>query len=107
MKPFRCSYARHIVALMDPPRRYSVSPLPSICTVTPRPAQPFSVTLQAVVRWLANRQPEPPKSELQLQDRLVERLVEEMAENEPPAEAGLEDKPPIASKRPRRRDVGL
>jgi hypothetical protein len=87
---------------MEPPRRYSASPLHSFVTVPTHRAQPFSVTLRSIIAWLAGRQPPPSKSEVQFEQRIVDLLAEELAENEPPAEASLIDKPKLQPKRPRR-----
>jgi hypothetical protein len=55
---------------MEAPRRYSVSPLYSFVTIPPRPVS-FSAALRSIIAWL--RGVKPSKSELQLEDRLVER----------------------------------
>ena len=78
--------------------RPSASPLPSYCSVTTVRQPSFADALRAVIAWLTNRQPKPSKSELQFQDRLIERLAAELEDDE----ASLIDKPPIAPKRPRR-----
>jgi hypothetical protein len=87
---------------MEPPRRYSASPLHSFVTVPTHRAQPFNVTLRSIIAWLTGRQPQVSKSEKQLEARLVDLLAAEIEENEPPAEASLIDKPRIMPRRPRR-----
>jgi hypothetical protein len=84
--------------------RPSVSPLPAYASMPTHRAPSFVDALKAIVAWL--RGDKPTQSEEQLKARLVALMAEEMGENEPP-EASLIDKPPIAPKRPRRRDVGL
>jgi hypothetical protein len=64
---------------MRAPPKYSVSPLPSICTVPPRPVT-FAETLKAIIAWL--RGTKPGRSEVQPQDRLVARPAEEMEQAE-------------------------
>jgi hypothetical protein len=79
----------------------SVSPLHSFASI-PTGRQPaFNNALKAIIRWAIGRQPQPSKSEEQLQARLVDLIAAELEENEPPAES-LIDKPPIAPRRPRR-----
>jgi hypothetical protein len=88
---------------MEAPPRYSVSPYYSFVTVPSRPAVSFSASLRSIIAWLTNRQPTPPKSEIQLEQRIIDLLVEEMAEAETnPTGINLIDKPPIAPRRPRR-----
>ena len=54
------------------------------------PVVSFSAAQRSVIAWLAGRQPpQPSKSELQLEQRIVDLLAEELAENKPPVEAGL------------------
>jgi hypothetical protein len=73
----------------------------------------FSAALRSIIAWL--RGVKPSKSELQLQDRLVERLAAELEgdETDPTVadetscfphvrRTSLIDKPPIMPKRPRR-----
>jgi hypothetical protein len=79
------------------------SPFPSIGAVPSRPVS-FATMLTAVVRWITNRQL-PPRSEVQLEAKIVAKLVEEL-ELELEPEASL-DKPKLQPNRPRRRDVGL
>jgi hypothetical protein len=74
------------------------SPFPSIGAVPSRPVS-FATMLKAVVRWLINRQAQPPRSEIQLRDRLVDLLAQELDENEPPVETSLA---PLKPKRDRR-----
>jgi len=87
---------------MEAPRRYSVSPLHSFVTVPTHRAQPFSATLRSIIAWLTNRQPKPSKSEEQFAQRIVDLLAAELEEDEPPAEAGVIDKPKLQPRRPRR-----
>jgi len=81
-------------------------------TIPPRPVS-FSAALRSIIAWL--RGVTPSKSELQLQDRLVERLAAELEgdETDPTVadetscfphvrRTSLIDKPPIMPKRPRR-----
>jgi len=70
----------------------SVSPLYSFCTVPTHRVVSFSAALRSIVSWLTGRQPKASKSEVQLEQRIVDLLAEELAENEPPASTSLIDK---------------
>jgi hypothetical protein len=85
---------------MQPLPRPSVSPLYSFCSMPTHRAVSFSESLKAIIAWL--RGTKSSRSEEQLQARLVDRLAEELAENEPPAETSRIDKPKLQPKRPRR-----
>lgn len=72
---------------MIPPRHPSASPLPSFATrpqVAPRPVS-FANSLRAIVAWWKGRP--PTLRERQIEQQRVERLAEELAE-EQVAEAG-------------------
>jgi hypothetical protein len=67
---------------MTPPR-YSVSPLPSISThidVVPRYVS-FPETAKAVWRWVSGR-PRPTQRERQVEQAVIERLAEELADED-------------------------
>jgi hypothetical protein len=62
---------------MEAPRRYSVSPLPSYCTVTPTQHSPsLSESLRLIWYWLRGVQPN--WRETAREARIVEALAEEM-----------------------------
>ena len=92
---------------MQPLPRPSVSPLYSFCSMPTHRAPSFSAALKAIIGWLRGTKPQASRSEQQLEQRIVDLLAEELAENESPAEPSLIDKPKLQPKRPRRRDVGL
>ena len=75
------------------------SPFPSIGAVPSRPVS-FATMLTAVVRWIANRQLQPPRSEVQFEQRIVDLLAQELEENEPPIETS--SLTPLKPKRDRR-----
>ena len=88
--------------------RPSVSPLHSFASLPTHRAPSLSDALRSIIGWLTNRQPTPPKSEEQLEARLVDLLAEELAEN---GETSLDETkqdgdhrgmPPLAPKRPSR-----
>jgi hypothetical protein len=87
---------------MEAPRHYSASPLHSFVTVPTHRVVSFSAALRSIIAWL--RGATPSRSELQLQDRLVERLVAELEAEAETNPTGINriDKPPIMPKRPRR-----
>lgn len=67
------------------------SPLPSWASRPniPTARQPtFSAALRSIIRCITNRQPRP-KSELQLQEKIVALLAQELEENAPPVETSL------------------
>jgi hypothetical protein len=68
---------------MTPPERYSVSPLPSFCTI-PRQPQPLPRQLVTIARWLIPRL-RPRNSRLIVLERLlIDQLAEELAEEPAP-----------------------
>jgi hypothetical protein len=67
---------------MRAPDRYSVSPLHSFCTVTTRRAPSLSEMVRQIIAWLRGRK--PTFREQVLDAQLVERLAEEIAEEETP-----------------------
>jgi hypothetical protein len=60
---------------MPPLPRPSVTPLPAYASLPTHRAPSFVDALKAIVAWL--RGTKPSRSEVQLQDRLVERLAED------------------------------
>ena len=86
------------------------SPLPSWASRPniPTARQPsFPAALRSIIGWLTGRQPQPSKSELQFEQRVVDLLAEEMA-GETSLTVDADDggetslKPRIMPKRPRR-----
>jgi hypothetical protein len=67
---------------MEAPRRYSVSPLHSFVTVPSHREPSFSAAVRSIIAWLTGRQPTPPKSEVQFEQRIVDLLAEELSEAE-------------------------
>ena len=73
--------------MMRAPDRYSVSPLPSFCTVVPVHRVPsFAETVRAVWRWVTGHHALPLREQIR-DAKLVELLAEEIeaAETQPPA----------------------
>jgi hypothetical protein len=65
---------------MRAPPHYSVSPLPSIATVSTQPTVSFVESLRAIWRWW---RPQPVPLRERIREReWVERLAEELAEAE-------------------------
>ena len=62
--------------------RPSASPLHSFASLPTHRAPSVADALWAIVRWITGRQPKPPKSESQLQDRIIDLLAEELSEGE-------------------------
>jgi hypothetical protein len=70
---------------MRPPQIYHASPLPSFCTVVPvRRVPSFAETLKAVWRWFTGHHALPLREQIR-DEQLVERLAEEIEEQETPA----------------------
>jgi hypothetical protein len=63
---------------MQPLPRPSVTSLPAYASIPSHRAVSFSAAVGQIVRWLTNRQPKPTKSELQLEQRIVDLLAEEL-----------------------------
>jgi hypothetical protein len=60
---------------METPHRYSVSPLPSYCTVTPvRRSLSFAESLGQVVRWMTGKQRPALPTERMIERRIVEEI---------------------------------
>jgi hypothetical protein len=67
---------------MRAPDRYSVSPLPSFCTVVPVHRTPsFAETVKAVWRWVTGHHALPLREQIR-DARLVEALADEIVEEE-------------------------
>jgi hypothetical protein len=66
------------VRVMTPPRRYSVSPLPSFCTVVPVHRTPsFAETVKAVWWWVTGHHVLSLRQQI-IEQLLVEALAEEI-----------------------------
>ena len=69
--------------MMRPPDRYSVSPLHSFCTVVPVHRTPsFAETVKAVWWWITGHHVLPLREQIR-DARLVEKIAEELADDEP------------------------
>jgi hypothetical protein len=69
----------------------SASPLHSFASLPTHRAPSVADALRAIVRWITGRQPKPPKSEVQFEQRIVDLLAQELEENEPHVETSLDE----------------
>ena len=92
---------------MEPPRTPHASPLPSYASRTgylPTRAPPMADALNAIWRWLWPARRSPPLSEQVAEQRVIDRLVEEIAEAEPETSLqGETTNPSETSPKPKRK----
>jgi hypothetical protein len=68
---------------MEPPRHYSVSPLPSFCTVSATRPPPLSTSFLDILRlFFPGLRPHSTVRLSALDDAIVDRLVEDEAEEQ-------------------------
>jgi hypothetical protein len=65
---------------MRPPDRYSASPLPSFCIIPVRSTPSFHDACKAIIAWLRGDQPN--WRERFAEQRLIERLAQELDEGD-------------------------